>query len=65
MLGDVAKELPEDEELNDCIDAEIPGLSLHRAQEYKESHTNMAIFVWDSFQLLSQLAPAPRPLRAP
>ena len=27
MLGDVAKELPEDEELNDYIDAEIPGLN--------------------------------------
>ena len=26
MLGDLAKQLPEDEELNDYIDAEIPGL---------------------------------------
>jgi len=29
----------------------------------KESHSYRAIFVWDYFELLSQLAPAPRPCR--
>jgi len=29
MLGDAAKELPEDDEFNNYIDAEIPGLN-HR-----------------------------------
>jgi len=53
-----AKELPEDEELNDYVDAEIPGLS--PSTEHRS--TKVDIVVWDSFQLLSQLAPAPRPL---
>jgi len=38
-------------------------LGLRLWKELKRTHTNMAILVWDSFQLLSQLAPDTRPLR--
>jgi len=35
-------------------------LGLKLDEELKESHTNMAISVWDFFELLSQLAPDTR-----
>jgi len=38
-------------------------LGLKLGKELKESHTNMAILVWNFFELLSQLAPDTRPLR--